>query len=371
MTDFERQREAAEQQRRTTEEAASWYLDQRAGMDTEQQAEFLNWLQQSPLHVAEYLAMARLHGDLGAATALDTLTQDELRTISETESAVVPLHPEKPAAAAHKDVPQRRTWAWLSQMAATAALLAVGCSAFVRSPAQAWDAFSSSRDALRNVALADGTQAELDRDSMIAVRIDDASRQIHVLRGGALFDVAHDAKRPLLVQLGANVLQDLGTVFDAHQSRDGSRITVISGHVKVWRNDESAWITSSEALTGGKIVADLAAGQEATTRSDGQLDLLDREANLAQSTAWLPADVQFQCERLSEVARRFNAYTSQPLVIDDARVGSRRISGRFHARDVEAFVAYLRTLPGVRVVHGANEIRLVGEAPVAKTTQTL
>jgi len=58
------------------------------------------------------------------------------------------------------------------------------------------------------------------------------------------------------------------------------------------------------------------------------------------------------------VARRFDAYGGKPLRIDDPALAATRISGRFHARDPEAFVAYLGTLPGVRVQRGADDIRV-------------
>ena len=89
--------------RRAAEQAAEWYLDQREGLDAAQRARFLAWLRQSPLHVSEYIGMARLHGDLGAAAALDALDTAELADLAATERAVVqlrPLLPRAPSAAA-------------------------------------------------------------------------------------------------------------------------------------------------------------------------------------------------------------------------------------------------------------------------------
>ncbi len=104
---------------------------------------------------------------------------------------------------------------------------------------------------------------------------------------------------------------------------------------------------------------------------DGSLDLIDHHADLVRSTAWLPSDIHFERATVADVARRFNAYSSQPLRIDDDAIAATRISGRFHARDVEAFVAYLGSLPGVRIVRGPDDIRVTGSAGDARETQRL
>jgi transmembrane sensor len=82
-------------------------------------------------------------------------------------------------------------------------------------------------------------------------------------------------------------------------------------------------------------------------------------AQIAQATAWLPDEIRFQHETIGDVARRFNAYTSTPLVIESDRIADKRISGVFHADNPQAFVAYLSTLPNVRVIDAADRIRVV------------
>ena len=48
-------------QARATEEAAEWLLKlQESGLTTATRGEFVDWLRESPLHVAEMLRIARL-----------------------------------------------------------------------------------------------------------------------------------------------------------------------------------------------------------------------------------------------------------------------------------------------------------------------
>jgi ferric-dicitrate binding protein FerR (iron transport regulator) len=84
-----------------------------------------------------------------------------------------------------------------------------------------------------------------------------------------------------------------------------------------------------------------------------------RPVAASQATAWLPSDISFHHETIANVARRFNAYTSTPLEIDDQAIASKRISGVFHADNPQAFTAYLATLPDVRIIHDADRIRVV------------
>lgn len=332
--------------RRVAEQAAEWYLDQREGLDAAQRTRFLAWLRQSPLHVAEYLGMARLHGDLGVAATLEAMDADALTALAATERAVVPLRPLLPRAPSTA-TPRRHGTPWWQQAVAAAAVALIGGAAFLRAVPAPMDVYAAAE--VRQLAFDDGTLVQLDRGSALAVRYDDAQRRFELLRGGALFDVGKDPMRPLRVGVGAQVLEDVGTVFDAHRSAHGASVAVVSGEVRIWPGEPS--VAHAGAL------ADLHAGQYAEV-ADGRLAALERQADLPRRTAWLPADIHFEHSTVAEVARRFGAYGGKPLRIDDPALAAMRISGRFHARDPEAFVAYLGTLPGVRVQRGADEIRV-------------
>jgi transmembrane sensor len=336
--------------RRVAEQAAEWYLDQREGLDAARRARFLAWLRQSPLHVSEYLGIARLHGDLEAAAALDPLDAAALAELAATERAVVPLRPSVLRPADRAPAPPIHRMPWWQQAVAAIAVILIGGAAFLREAPAPLDVHASG-DGVRAVSLDDGTQLQLDRASAVAVRYDDKERHLELLRGGALFDVGHDPSRPLRVGVGEQMLEDVGTVFDAHRTADGARVAVISGEVRIWAGEAPSGAATAEAL------ADLRAGQSAEV-AGGRLAALERHADLPGATAWLPADIHFERATVAEVARRFGAYGGTPLRIDDPSLAATRISGRFHVRDPEAFVAYLGTLPGVRVQRGPDGVRV-------------
>jgi transmembrane sensor len=358
--------------RKLSEQAARWYLDQREGMTESAQRAFLKWLRQSPEHVGEYAAIARLHGDLRAVAALDTLTIGQLREMASGEPAVVALpgvHVRRPASARsrHRGAarPRRRLMGWATGCTATIVLgtIALLGASHAGPPAAV---FSAGADQGRSFELADGTLIQLGRDSAIAVRFDANQRQIDLLHGSALFDVGKDPARPLRVQLGSNVLRDIGTVFEAQRTPDGATVTVLSGRIHVLAPRHPWLDTLAQRLGGatppGTLVADLGAGQQVSLDDGGRLAALAPHADLTQATAWLPGEIRFHDRPLSEVARRFNAYTRTPLRIEDPAIAQMRISGLFHAHDVSAFAAYLASLPGVRVHREAGCIRVWASA---------
>jgi transmembrane sensor len=373
-------RSAAHAARRATEQAAGWYLDQREGLPVARQQAFLAWLRHSPLHVAEYLAIARLHGDLKAAAAMETMSTTELGELAASESAIVTLHPRAAAMPARS---QARTWQTARArrrlrwgIAAGVATLLLSAAAWLHVPASQdlpADIYASTANEGRSFTLADGSLVQLDRDSAIAVRFDVHSRQIEVTRGGALFDVGKDPARPLQVRLGDNQLQDIGTVFSARRQAGGGIVTVLSGKVNLLA-PAHPWLAAWQRRLGrtpepDTVVAALGGGHQAVLGGDGAVIALTAHVDIAQATAWLPADIRFQHSTVAEVARRFNAYTSLPLVIDDSKVAAMRISGVFHARDAEAFTAYLSSLPGVQVQRDDLRVRVFGAAPAVTHRQ--
>jgi transmembrane sensor len=386
--------------RRLTEEAATWYLDMQESPDARTQAQFMGWLRRSPQHVAEYMAMAQMHGDMRAALAAEGMTVEELRALAASESSVVALrrdvdrgvrrgvrrgvgrgvgreHPSPmnrllPQATA--DAPGRSRFIGdprprqphmgaIKRLAAAAAVLLVcgGLMAAWPSPAAPGIRYAAGID-VREVTLDDDTVVQLSPESAMVVSFSADGRHIELLHGSASFDIGKDPARPMKVTVGRQQIDDIGTVFDVQRNDSAAQVTVVSGQVSVW-NLPSPWIARIRTrLTGRSTprdrIVDLHGGE--TARVDGDGHLAGRgPANVATATQWLPDDIRFHDATVAEVARRFNAYSTRPLIVDDSELGQKRISGVFHARDPEAFIAYIGSLPQVRVERHADGIRFV------------
>jgi transmembrane sensor len=367
--------------RRLTEEAATWYLDMQDAPDARTEAQFMAWLRRSPQHVAEYMAMAQMHGDLRAATAAEQMSPDELREFAASESSVVALrggvgreHPSPMNRLLQKasiapsgsrfsgDARPRQRRAGALRWAAAAAVVLLVCGGLTvawPSPAEPGVRYAAGID-VREVTLDDDTVVQLSPQSAMVVRFDTDARHIELVLGSASFDIGKDPARPMKVTVGRQQIDDVGTVFDVQRSDDAAQVTVVSGQVSVW-NLPSPWLARARArLTGTPAprdrIVDLRGGETARVDVDGHLTE-HGQANVAVATQWLPEDIRFHDTTVAEVARRFNAYSTQPLVVDDPELASKRISGVFHARDPEAFIAYIDSLPHVRVDRTSSRIR--------------
>jgi transmembrane sensor len=366
---------AARQARLITEQAAAWYIEQRDSPTERQQAAFLAWLRASPAHVAEYLAIAGTHGVLTTGASMGTRSADAWVERARQDSPVV-MFPRVSSMAARESLalPSRRR-RQVRRFAVAAAVAVVASIALLagtrwQAPAGATSqAYAAAPDHVREVRLADGTLVRIDRNSSIEVHFDKHERRIEVIRGHALFDVGKDAARPMLVSVGDHVLQDIGTVFDVRRDATGDTLTVINGRVRVLSASRAspgeARSVDGDAHMRPNAVADLVAGQQV------EMHAVDvgpvHVGHIEQVTAWLPSDIRFQHESIGDVARRFNAYTTKPLVIEDPRIAAMRISGVFHANNPETFITYLSTLDNVGIVREDARVRVVAMANRSST----
>src|SRR5690606_31466403 len=91
----------------------------------------------------------------------------------------------------------------------------------------------------REITLLDGSHVRLDTDTRMRVRFNEGTRRILLDRGQALFEVAHRAQQPFVVQAGDTEVTALGTRFDVRRSADvrGARVTLVEGSVAVTGGD--------------------------------------------------------------------------------------------------------------------------------------
>jgi transmembrane sensor len=174
----------------------------------------------------------------------------------------------------------------------------------------------------RSVQLADGSVVRLDTNSRIRVRLSGSERQIDLLEGQALFEVAHDASRPFRVHADAMTVTALGTVFDVRLDGGSARVVLVEGKVKV------------EAPGGSDQV--LLPNQTARTSGQGaKTQLIDA----AVATSWAEGRLIFSNTPLQAAVAEVNRYLTDKIEIDAPGTVQTPISGVFRAGDRAAFVS--------------------------------
>jgi transmembrane sensor len=197
---------------------------------------------------------------------------------------------------------------------------------------------SAPVDAIRTERLPDGSTAILDRGASLAVHFDDQTREV-VLNGQGRFEVAHEQgkrARPFLVRVGDRQVMATGTKFNVLQESGRMEVSLIEGGVQLSSVvDETAWLgLRTKTLT--TPIVQLKPGQRYVERS-GQRPLVDH-FNSQEIFAWEHGRIILDAVTLSRAAEIASRYSKTKIVIADADLAARRISGAFAVGNAPGFV---------------------------------
>jgi transmembrane sensor len=205
----------------------------------------------------------------------------------------------------------------------------------------------------RTIALPDGSTIELNTDSQAQVGYSPTERKIRLLRGEALFTVAHNALRPFEVYAGNAVVRAVGTAFSVNIAEQKIAVTVTKGVVEVAEVGSGPAIDSADERkrdTPPHKLGTLKAGQTTTVGNEPdniQVQVLP-EPELARRMAWQEGYLVFSGEPLSEVVTQVNRYSPMTLQIADPQLASIAIGGRFRIGDLGAVLDVLRDNFGIQ-----------------------
>jgi len=153
----------------------------------------------------------------------------------------------------------------------------------------------------------------------IAVRFSSDAREIRLVKGEALFQVARDETRPFRVQSRNATIQAVGTEFDVDTWPADTRVAVLEGRVRISTPNDTAVFSS--------------AGEGASISPQGEI-AAQKNIDAEQAVSWRQRRLIFRADTLEHIAEQFNRYNSAPKIrIGDELVGRLRFSGTFDAND--------------------------------------
>ncbi len=307
--------------------AADWWVrlrDPRRAADSEER--WLEWNGQDPRHPDAFARVSELGAQLGA---LDAETRQGL------------VREFAPARA-------RRWWPFALAASFLLAAVAVGTVLRDRLRAGAVESASYATEVAvdRDVALSDGSQVALGGATRLTTRYTSARRDVDLGAGEAYFRVAHDKARPFIVAAGKISIRAVGTAFNVRRTGERVTIAVAEGRVRV---------AGSEGAAIGKVAAadtlEAVAGQQISfdPRASG-LTVSAIPPNRA--TSWREHRLEFVNEPLDSVVANINRYSTRPLVLADAKLGTLAFTGTV---DPGALDGWLRALPKILPVHVGGE----------------
>jgi transmembrane sensor len=337
--------------------ALEWFVAHRAGdLNEAQQERFIDWLRASPEHVREYLALTGLSEDMKQLAGRFTEPSDVLiaqaRADIDSVQALFPAEDEEPArmASIAPGIQRPRFHAWA--VAAGVATVAVALTVFSAWHLHDRSDYSTAHAEQRSWRMPDGSTVHLNSGSQIKVRFDEQHREVELIKGQALFQVAKDARRPFWVRTGDAAVQAVGTQFDVYRQPRRTLISVVEGRVAVWRLQKEA---------PSEPVAQIDAGQQA--RISRESAVVSRKADDVRKTvAWLQRQVVFDHDSLGAAVEEFNRYSEVSIRIDEPSLRTAEVSGIFSAYDAEAFIRFLEHQPDMHVERTATEVVVTAAA---------
>lgn len=238
----------------------------------------------------------------------------------------------------------RRTWrfALVPALAALAAAIVAGAVWYALSPRT----FRTDIGEQRAVALDDGSRLHLNTETQVSVRYQSDARRLVLTSGEALFNVAHDTRRPFTVSAGGVTVTATGTQFDVSRIGDGTVVTLLQGKVDVAAPDGS-----HRTLLPGQQ-------WQWPVRKTGI-----RTINAANVTAWTQGRVVFEGTSLADAVAEVNRYGGAVVILDSPALAGEPISGTFQAGDTQSFAKAVASFLPMRERRDENgQIHLVANA---------
>lgn len=304
--------------------AADWLSRQQfEDWDDAEEADLRAWLAESDNHVAAYW---RLAATFRRTDRLAALRRPEIQN---ENSTII-----------------KRRWPIVSAVVAGLVLLAVigGMAAYLL-PAS--ETFSTPVGGHKALTLADGSQIDLNTDTVLRATISAHARYIELVRGEAYFQVRHDAARPFTVTVAGHRITDLGTKFLVRTMAKGVEVALVEGRARLENTDADK-----------KHSAILASGDLAVATINSMNVSRKHAPELADDLAWRRGALVFHNASLAQAATEFNRYGGAKLVIVDPGVAALTINGTFRTNGAEELASVTHEIFGLRVARVESSIVL-------------
>lgn len=245
-----------------------------------------------------------------------------------------------------RGVSRRRFLWWGGATAAAASIAGVVGFGFVGGD----PAYATERGEIRRVPLKDGSVVTLNTASRIEVAYRDERRTVRLIEGEALFEVAHDPARPFVVEAGDAHVRALGTAFTVrHTDRRTVQVMVREGTVELSRPDAPA---SRPVRVAANSRAVDQGGPEPIVPVQ-----LDAE-EVSRELSWRVGTLAFNGVSLDQAAAEFARYSETRIILADAAIARRKVTGLYSATDPEGFAQAVATVLDLRAERTTQGIRI-------------
>ncbi|MBT5902386.1 MAG: DUF4880 domain-containing protein [Opitutaceae bacterium] len=334
--------------------AADWVALHDAGLSAEQQDEFFDWLAADPKNSEIYTELTKVYRDLDIMV--------EWRPLHAIE-------PNPDLLADRSKSTRRKQW-WMAALGGMAAMLALALFMPRGDSANDGDVSQIAMLATGDVAqsyqrhvLLDGSVVELNRGAQVSVLFEPNRRVLELVAGEAHFTVAKDPQRPFVVQADTVAVTAIGTEFNISLQDDQLEVIVTEGRIRL---EPSIVLSAEDGVTEIPtlpVAQTLDAGQGFMLAADdpqAPWEVTDYAPVLVlKKLAWKNELVDYSGAFLGDVIVEFNQRHQTQLVMGDADLANRTITGTLRLSNIESFVELLSITQNIEAErHGRDKIVL-------------
>jgi transmembrane sensor len=227
---------------------------------------------------------------------------------------------------------------------AAAIVLSVGLSPFFL--AQNGQTYSTSIGGHKTVAFADGSQVELNTDTILRTRVSaSGERRVWLDTGEAYFQIRHDAAHPFVVSVAGHRVTDLGTKFLIRNGADHLEVRLLEGRARIESTNAQIQHQAALLMPGDVVVA--TAGSMSITK--------ESTPELLNNLGWCRGVLVFKHTTLADAAAELNRYNEQKVIIADSTVGRLTIDGTFPLNGISLFARSAQEVFELRVEKQGSE----------------
>jgi len=226
----------------------------------------------------------------------------------------------------------------------TAVVIAGAIAVYWNTPR--YQTYATAVGGRETLMLGDGSEVELNTNTVVRVPKDVGDRQIILDKGEAYFRIKHDARNLFVVETGTGRVVDLGTEFVVRQSPNDVQVALIKGSAR-YDGAASRGIRRSVLLAPGDVVLATADSVSLAKKST---------SDLQTALGWRQGKLIFRHATLADAVAEFNRYNDEKITIGDPSISRIEIRGTFRTADVALFAAMTKQALGLQALRRGDEI---------------
>lgn len=339
-------------------EALAWVVQLNGDEVTEKDLlAFREWVRRSPAHEREVRELAKIWSDLNILTAMD-------EPIREADKIYKGLRRSS------------RLKYWRPRLAigggVLAAILAVSTisilprtavndAPIVAAHVSVPIVFKSEIGEQQKHILDDGSDITLNTNSHIEIDFSKTQRTVRLLKGEALFSVAHEESRPFLVFADEGIVRAVGTEFSVRLKDEAIGVIVSEGSVELsalspTKPNIRPVLGQEDKTTKVASLGVITAGQSAKIQDAKASVSLQSIEQIKAKHSWQDGNLTFVGEPLQYVVDEVGRYTDLTIIIDDPALASRAFGGVLKIGKTEQLFRVLKAQYGIEAISESDTV---------------